>query len=140
MGAKKKLIQDSLFPELRMILANNEVSSIIEMFRPLNPSYHLLFSNKTQRASIQRLLNQFSFEKVAKMVEVAGQLNGMAYAPTVTTPYELETKLGAIVAYYRKHNDKKKIAAAVQEKSENFNKWKCAKGNWHDRKFDDCSC
>lgn len=82
------------------------VNGMIELFEPLNPSYERLFAIKPQRAAIERMITKHGVEKVMGAIKYAIEVNGQAYAPTVTTPMELESKLGHLSAHYKKEHGK----------------------------------
>lgn len=78
----------------------------IELFKGINPSYERIFKNTTERKALERLLQKLGREKLEATIKFAEKANGMPYAPTITTPYELEKKLGALIAFYNKENTK----------------------------------
>lgn len=82
--------------------ASTAVNEIIKKFEIVNPSYRKLFSNKTQRAAAERLLKEHGFEKLSTMVAYLPKTNAERYAPTITTPLQLEDKLGQLVAWSQK--------------------------------------
>ena len=88
------------------IAVGNEVNEIIKLFEPLNPSYSRIFKNTTERASIERMIKSIGAEKLLGAIKFAAVANGMPYAPTVTTPLELERNLGKLIAFYNKENGK----------------------------------
>lgn len=74
------------------------VNDIIDLFEPLNPSHDRLFKNKTQREATERLISKHGEDKVRKMIAEAVKCFGKQYCPTITTPVELELKLGQLAA------------------------------------------
>ena len=89
-------------------VADNEIGDFINIFKENNPSYERLFGNKTERAASQRLLDKYK-EKAFDTAKFAVSVSGKPFAPVITTPYQLEKKLGDLMAYYykekgRKHN------------------------------------
>jgi hypothetical protein len=88
------------------IAVGNEVNGIIKLFKPLNPSFAIIFKNTNERAAIERMLKSIGLEKLRGSIEFAAVSNGMPYAPTVTTPLELERNLGKLIAFYNKENGK----------------------------------
>jgi hypothetical protein len=96
--------------EATLRVATNE---LIVLFKDFNPSYERIFKNRTERAALQRLLDKMGREKLEATIKFAAKANGMAYAPTITTPYELEKKLGSLIAFYNKENSKGQKNAVV---------------------------
>jgi arsenate reductase-like glutaredoxin family protein len=90
---------------------NKDVAFLMDMFKEVNPSYIQLFKHKPQRESVKRLLEKMDFDKVAELIDLLQQTNKMQYAPVITTPSQLENKLGALIAFIsrekiaRKNND-----------------------------------
>ncbi len=76
-----------------------DVAEIIDLFQRVNPSYSRLFSNKTQRAAVDRLLKIYPRPGLDKVVELLEQTNTHRYAPIITTPLQLETNIGKLKAY-----------------------------------------
>jgi hypothetical protein len=90
---------------------SNEVAinPIISLFEKINPSFKRLYSNKTQRAAAERLLKQYGQEKLEKMIAALPEINATPYAPTITTPYDLETKMGKLKAWVEKQKSLKPL-------------------------------
>jgi predicted transcriptional regulator len=78
-------------------VAAKEIQEIIDLFKNVNPSYQRFFANKTQRAAVSRLIKQHSAEKIRRIIEVLPRTNSERYMPVITTPLQLEEKLGALV-------------------------------------------
>jgi len=91
-------------------IKNNNINIIIGMFKNVNPSYERLFSNKTQRASIERLLKKYGEAWLRNLINRLPDIIKMPYAPQITTPYELEMKLGKLKIFLEQEKNK------VQEK------------------------
>jgi hypothetical protein len=85
----------------------NNINSIIAEFEPINPSYEILFQNKTQRMATERLINLMGEERLINLVRGLPQLRKQKYAPVITTPYQLEQKLGQLMAFIEKQNNSK---------------------------------
>jgi len=78
------------------------LNELIELFEPVNPSYKRIFSNTTQRKCLERLVKEHGEEKIAWAIRALEKTNQMKYAPTITTPYQLEEKLGQLVAFVQR--------------------------------------
>lgn len=75
-----------------------KVNQMIDLFKPINPSHDRLFRNKTQRAAMERMLEKHGEEKVRGMLSAAQACYGKEYCPTITTPVQLEEKLGSLAS------------------------------------------
>ena len=85
------------------------INVLIDEFEPVNPSCYRLFANKTQRAALERLIDKHGFEKIRHSIQYACSVAGQEFAPIITTPVQLETKLGQLIIFYkRKHNSEQK--------------------------------
>ena len=82
------------------------IFDLIELFKPINPTYERLFSNKTQRASLDRLVKKFGREKIENMIKYLPKIFGKPYAPVITTPFELEKKLANLISYIQQEKSK----------------------------------
>src|SRR3990167_6073618 len=60
------------------------INPLIELFKPINPSYERLFSNKSQRGALERLVKKHGAEKVVKIIGVLPRTNPIRYAPSIT--------------------------------------------------------
>lgn len=78
------------------------LNDLIEEFKPVNPSYARLFSNKTQRGALTRVVQSIGFDKTRNAIRAAVAVHGSAYAPTITTCVQLEERLGSLSAYVKK--------------------------------------
>lgn len=83
-----------------------DVQEVINLFKDVNPSYGKLFANKTQRAAVSRLLVQWPRPKLDNIVAILPQSNGTKYAPVITTPLELEDKMGKLIAFIQSNRKK----------------------------------
>lgn len=86
---KKKLTKEELSYK-------KGIDSLIAEFKEVNPSYERFFGNKTQRASLDRLVKQYSTEKVKQIIQSLATTNPKKFFPTITSPYELEQKLSKL--------------------------------------------
>jgi len=84
-----------------------DINHFIDKFKLVNPSYEKLFGNKTQRKSIENLLDKLGPEKLEKLIDFLPAIFGKPYAPRITTPYQLEEKLGDLIAYIKAERSKK---------------------------------
>ena len=83
------------------------INSKIELFKPLNPlTYKKWYSNKVQRAAVGRLIETLG-DKLEAAISAAEKANTQKYAPTITSPYQLEEKLSALRAFMLKENNSK---------------------------------
>lgn len=77
-------------------------NELISLFAPVNPSYKTLYPQKGQRLALERMINEHGREKVERAIKALPAVVGKPYAPTITSPYELEKKMGSLVAYLQK--------------------------------------
>ena len=78
------------------------VKEIIDLFKLVNPNYQTLFPRKTERDAVERMLKRFGREKLEKAIKVMAESYGKKFAPTITTPRELESRMGKLIAYYKR--------------------------------------
>lgn len=75
------------------------LNDLIELFKPINPSYERLFANTTQRSALERLVKKHGQEKILWTLNILPKTNSMKFAPTITTPIQLEEKLGMLISF-----------------------------------------
>jgi len=92
--------------EISKEISGKDINSLLEAFKSVNPSYQQLFKNKNQRSALERLLKLLGREKLENAIEYAEICNSMPYAPTITTPIELENKIGKLRAFITKEKVK----------------------------------
>lgn len=95
------------------------MNELIALFEPVNPSYERLFMNKTQRAAMERLVSKHGEPAVRDyIISLPGMIED-PHAPVIITPYELEAKLGKLIAY------RKKQAAVQADSQKSITEYKC---------------
>lgn len=85
---------------------SKNIVDLIDLFKNVNPSYKQFFGNKTERAVLQRLVDEHGKDRVAELIEVLPKTNSMEFAPVITTPYKLEKKLGDLIVFIEKQKIK----------------------------------
>lgn len=93
--------------------AQKAIAEVIDAFKNVNPSYKILFNRPAQRDAAARLIKQHGMQNLlAKMIPYLPQSNASRYAPTITTPIQLESKLGQLKAWADKERSGKRGAGA----------------------------
>lgn len=82
---------------------NKNLNFFIDKFKLVNPSYERLFSNKTQRTALERLMEKFNEDDFEKILDTLPITNKMKFFPTITTPCQLEEKIGSLIAAIAKN-------------------------------------
>ena len=77
---------------------SQDVVDIIDNFGELNQSYKKWYGNKTQRASIERLIGIHGKDKIIQVIKVLPQSNRQPFLPTITSPLELEDRWAKLEA------------------------------------------
>lgn len=90
-----------------------EVNKLMPLFKAINPTYDTLFSNRTERKSLLRLLERFGIEKVRATIEALPGIINKPYAPKITTPYELEKNLGKLISFVNQEKAKNQTNIAI---------------------------
>lgn len=91
---------------------NHLGAEVIHAFEEFNPSVKKYYTNTTQRSACDRLIETHGLEKVLKVVALLPKSNGMRYAPTITTPLQLEEKwssLGIFFTRLKSEKQKRKV-------------------------------
>ncbi len=85
-------------------IAGKELNFLIDSFKSVNPSFERLFCNKTQRDALNRMIRKHGVEKIRWVLDRLPELARSQYAPVVTTPYQLEQKLGQVIIFLGREN------------------------------------
>ena len=80
----------------------SEINPLISLFQGVNPNYERLFANKTQRGALERMIKKFGGDEMRRVIEVLPEILGKPYAPQITTPYQLEQKMGQLLGYLKR--------------------------------------
>jgi len=80
------------------------ISEIIDIFRKTNKS--IKFENKTERKAAEDIIKDIGFLEAVKWAEFAVHVQGVEFAPQITTPFFLWKKLTQLKSHY-KTNEKK---------------------------------
>ena len=81
-----------------------QINILLKEYESINPTIN--YGNKTQRKVLKDMLKQFGYEKLLNTIKYAVNVQGQKYAPTITTPYQLKTKLGDLMVFYKKEINK----------------------------------
>lgn len=79
-----------------------EINVLLDLFKAVNPSYAKLFKIKPQRRALEELVKAYGRDKVERMIKAAAGCFGQPFAPTITTPLQLQDNLGKLIAFYKK--------------------------------------
>jgi hypothetical protein len=94
-------------------VSGKQINDLVKLFEPINPSYEKLYKNTSQRAALERLVKKWGYEKTENLVKALPQIISRKYAPRITTPYQLEDKLGELKIFYEQERggkNKSKVA------------------------------
>lgn len=92
----------------RELLPTDDIAEVIHLFKDVNPSHQRLFGRTNQRQAVERLLVQYPRPQLDNIIRVLGQTNQDKYAPTITTPLELEERMGKLIAFIQKQRINRK--------------------------------
>lgn len=90
-------------PVKEKVAASDQVAYLISLFRTISP--HMVDSFMTSRPQVQameRLLAHYEPKQIEGFVAAAHDALNKQYAPTITSPVELERNLTKLIAYYAK--------------------------------------
>ena len=87
-------------PEVEPV-PNADLTRFFDLFKPINPSYTILFRRPQQRSAVQRLLRLHPLDWWERFMEGYAHALEDKYCPKASTPMQLEEKLGNIEQYAR---------------------------------------
>lgn len=91
------------------------INNLIGLFKPVNPNFQTLYSNKTQRSALERMVKVHGFEKIERSILCLPEVISRPYAPTITTPLDLEKKMGQLIAFLQKEKNTTTGKVAIQQ-------------------------
>jgi hypothetical protein len=104
----------SIYCKNEFLQENNQTNEILNLFKSVNPSYQRLFSNITERKSLERLIDKYGKEKIINIVTKLPDIITQPFAPRITTPYQLEKKLGDLIIFIKQSSNKpNKLGVAI---------------------------
>jgi hypothetical protein len=95
-----------------VVKPQSDINQILEMFQ-MNLNEATNYGNKQQRKAVQELITLLGKEKLIRTIEYVISVKNEEFAPTITTPYQLQAKLGQITAYFKKHTASKNTIAVI---------------------------
>jgi len=107
MDNKETHSKETHIKDIATLSVADNINKLIERFKPINPSYEQLFKNTTQRKALERLVKKHGEEAIIKIIDILPKIFGKIYAPRITTPYQLEQKLGDLFAYLKERSEEK---------------------------------
>jgi hypothetical protein len=99
----------------------DKINIVITAFKKVNPAYDILYSNNTQRKAVERLIKRFGFEKLIKLVDALPLIVSKPYAPIITSPLQLEKKLGDLMMFLAKEKNKPPLIAKLEQDGSELN-------------------
>ena len=71
----------------------------MELFENINPSWERLLYKDLEIGAIKRLISNLGIESLESVIVSLGETNTTPFAPIITTPLQLEEKLGQLIAF-----------------------------------------
>lgn len=87
-------------------IIKKQIPLLIDLFKPINPSFEKLFANRTQRAVLERMIKKYTFAKVESIIKMLPEIVIQPFAPSITTPCQLEDNLGKLILFIKKNDNK----------------------------------
>ncbi len=100
---KLVLREEDAEPVKEKVAASDQVAYLISLFRGISP--HLVDSfmaSKTQIQAMERLLQHYGQDDIENFIAGAKEAHGKQYAPGISSPATLESKLTSLIAYYKR--------------------------------------
>lgn len=82
--------------------SEGDVNAIIKLFEPINPSYQKLFKRVNQRNAVKELIEKHGYDHIARLISYLPTISLDRYCPRITTPIQLEDKLGELIMYIKR--------------------------------------
>ena len=85
----------------------DNINPLIKEFEELNPT--IKYNNTTQRKACTELIAKFGYEKTIATLNYYKSIRSQKFSPVITTPYQLQQKMGELLTFYNKEQSKSKI-------------------------------
>lgn len=92
-------------PVREKVAASDQNAYLISLFRNIAGTEHLVDGYMTSKAQIQameRLLQVYSQDDIERFIVGAKEAHGEQYAPTISSPIELEKNLPKLFAFFKR--------------------------------------
>ena len=99
-------INTNTIPENANAFSDKDRKELIDLFKEVNPNYQILFNRRNQGEALKRMVLKFGREKVENTIKALSQIINKPFAPRITSPIQLENKLGELVAFYNQEKGK----------------------------------
>lgn len=96
----KEIINKEIIKEENDAFSEKDRKELIDLFKGVNPNYEILFARKNQGEALKRMVLKFGREKVENSIKLLPQIINKPYAPRITSPIQLENKLGELAVFY----------------------------------------
>lgn len=94
--------------------ASDQILYLMSLFRGISPHMTERFgTNKREIQAMTRLVECYGVERVQGFIAAAEQANSKEFAPTISSPVELEEKLPKLIAYFARAESARKKAPGV---------------------------
>ena len=104
----KDNIQKTITKDIYLAPIGAGTNHLISLFAKVNPFYKTLYANKTQRSALERMTKELGEEKMISLISILHEVIYKPYCPQITTPLELENKMGKLIVFLQQ--EKLKIA------------------------------
>ena len=105
LNSNLKISKPKVLQKVENPLLDIKENDIINIFVEYSHNKRL-FANITQRKAIKDLVKEFGEDGTLKFAKFAVSCNGKPYAPQITTPLQLQSKMGQLRAYYEQLKSK----------------------------------
>jgi phage replication O-like protein O len=97
---KETTTKDNITKDIISEQCSQTVNTLLKEFEEINPAIN--YGNKTQRRACEELIVKFGYEKIVATLNYYKSIRNQKFSPTITTPYQLQQKLGELITYHNK--------------------------------------
>ena len=87
---------------------SKKINDIIPLWEPISSRWKTFYKPGKERAALNRLLTGIGENSITAALAIIKQTNTMPYAPTITSPTDLESKIDSLRAFIIKNKVKTK--------------------------------
>lgn len=116
---ENKINKNNIYINKQTEVCKVGVNSLINSFKGVNPSYERLYANTTQRDALQRMVDKHGEQKIRDILIMLPKIIIQPYAPRITTPLQLEQKMGELISYIAQRGATKRRGGVYIDQSVN---------------------
>ncbi len=94
-------------------IVKTDTNRLIGLFEPINPEFNKFYSNKTERKALEEMVEKYTYQKMENLLNQLPSIVVQQYAPSITSPSQLQKKMGALLQFLAKQKSTPQSKSAI---------------------------